>query len=470
MMVLKPSNQLIVDRLTCQSDKAFIPKFINLSKRIMKRKVIIMGAAGRDFHNFNVFFRDNKDYKVVAFTAEQIPGIAGRNYPRVLAGRSYPKGIPIYPEKQLPDLIKKHKVDLVVLAYSDLFDEDVMHKASIVMANGADFKLMGPNSTMLKSKRPVIAITAVRTGAGKSPTSRRVVAILKNLGKKVVVVRHPMGYGPLKKEIVERYETQEDLKKYATTIEEREEYEPHLEQGTIVYAGVDYEKVLRQAEKEAKVIVWDGGNNDFPFIKPDLHICVADCRRPGHELLFYPGEINFRIADIIILNKIATSNPVDIQHVYQNAKKINPKAIVIKAAMPHKVDKPELIKGRRVLVIEDGPTLTHGGMSIGAGTIAAKSLGAFIINPRNEAVGSIRELYAKYPNLGSVLPAMGYSKKQLRELEDTINKVNCDAIVIGTPFDLRKLLSVNKPIARVRYELQEIGKPNLEDVIKKFIK
>jgi predicted GTPase len=323
---------------------------------------------------------------------------------------------------------------------------------------------------MLKSKRPVIAITAVRTGAGKSPTSRRVVAIRKNLGKKVVVVRHPMGYGPLKKEIVERYETQEDLKKYATTIEEREEYEPHLEQGTIVYAGVDYEKVLRQAEKEAKVIVWDGGNNDFPFIKPDLHICVADCRRPGHELLFYPGEINFRIADIIILNKIATSNPVDIQHVYQNAKKINPKAIVIKAAMPHKVDKPELIKGRRVLVIEDGPTLTHGGMSIGAGTIAAKSLGAFIINPRNEAVGSIRELYAKYPNLGSVLPAMGYSKKQLRELEDTINKVNCDAIVIGTPFDLRKLLSVNKPIARVRYELQEIGKPNLEDVIKKFIK
>lgn len=424
----------------------------------------------RVFHNFNVFFRDNKRYKVVAFTAEQIPGIAGRVYPRKLAGRGYPKGIPIYLEKYLPKIIKKHRVDEVVLAYSDLSYEEVMHKASIVLASGADFKLMGPKTTMLKCRKPVISICAVRTGAGKSPTSRKVVSILKNLGKKVVVVRHPMAYGPLKKEIVERYETLADLKKYATTIEEKEEYEPHIKNGTIVYAGVDYEKVLKQAQREANVLVWDGGNNDLPFIKPDLHIVVADCNRPGHELLYYPGEANLRMADVVIANKIDTANPVDVQTVIKNVKSVNPKATIIKAGMPISVDKPNLIKGKRVLVIEDGPTLTHGGLTYGAATIKAKSLGAFIVNPRNEAVGSIKDTYQKYPSLGSALPAMGYSKRQIRELEQTINSVNCDSVLIGTPVDLRRLLNINKPAARVSYELQEIGIPNLEVVLKKFLK
>jgi len=435
-----------------------------------KRRVVIMGAAGRDFHNFNVFFRKNKDYEVVAFTAAQIPGIANRTYPKELAGKLYPKGIPIYPEKTLPQIIKKEKVDEVVLAYSDLSYVDVMHKAAIILAEGADFRLMGPETTMLKSKRFVISVCAVRTGAGKSPTTRKICQLLKSKGIKFVVVRHPMPYGDLNKMVVQRFSTKTDLNKYGSTIEEREEYEPHIESGNIVYAGVDYEQILRQAEREADVIVWDGGNNDLPFIKPNLHIVIADARRPGHELLYYPGEANLRMADVVIVNKIDTANPVDIETVIGNVNMINPKAIIIKAAMPGFIDRPELIRGKRVLAIEDGPTLTHGGLNFGAASIIAKNLGAYIISPRDKAVGSIREVYSQYPHLGAVLPAMGYSKKQIDELEQTINSVECDSVLVGTPVDLRNILNINKPAARVRYEIQEIGKPNLEDILDKFLR
>lgn len=424
----------------------------------------------REFHNFNVFFRDNKDYEVVAFTASQIPGIANRIYPKELAGKLYPKGIPIYPESSLSQLIKKYKVEEVVLAYSDLSYVDVMHKASIALANGADFRLMGPETTMLKSKRFVISVCAVRTGAGKSPTTRKICHLLKAKGIRFVVIRHPMPYGDLSKMVVQRFSTKSDLDKYNSTIEEREEYEPHLEEGNIVYAGVDYEKILAQAEREADVIVWDGGNNDLPFIKPNLHIVVADARRPGHELLYYPGEANIRMADVVIVNKIDTANPIDIETVISNVNQINPKATIIKAAMPGFVDKPELIRGKRVLAIEDGPTLTHGGLGFGAASIIAKNLGAYIISPRDKAVGSIKEVYSEYPHLSAVLPAMGYSKKQIDELEQTINAVECDSILIGTPVDLRKILNINKPAARVRYEIQEIGRPNLEDILNKYLK
>ena len=423
----------------------------------------------RVYHNFNVFYRDNKNYEVVAFTVAQIPE-KNRCYPKELSGKLYPKGIPIFHEKVLPQLIQKFKVNEVVLAYSDLSYPEVMHKASIVLSRGADFKLMGPTATMLESKKFVISICAVRTGAGKSPTTRKICQILKARGMKFVVIRHPMPYGNLKEMAVQRFSTKSDLSKYDTTIEEREEYEPLIEAGNVVYAGVDYEKILRQAEKEAEIIVFDGGNNDLPFIKPNLHIVIADARRPGHELLYYPGEANVMMADVVIVNKIDTANPVDIESVIGNVSMINPKAIIIKAAMPTFVDRPELVRGKRVLTIEDGPTLTHGGLSFGAASIIAKSLGAYVISPRDKAVGSIREIYSEYPHLGAVLPAMGYSKKQMDELEQTINAVECDSVLIGTPVDLRNLLNINKPAARVRYEIQEIGRPNLEDVLTKFLR
>ena len=436
----------------------------------MRKNVIIMGAAGRDYHNFNMFFRDNKDYKVVAFTHAQIPYIVNRYYPKVLAGKLYPRGIPIYSEKLLPKLIEKYKVNEVILAYSDLSYLDVMEKASLVLACGADFKFMGPESTMLKSRRFVISVCAVRTGSGKTPTSRRVCQILKSKGVRFVVIRHPMPYNDLSKMIVQRFASKEDLDRAGLTIEEREEYEPHIEDGNIVYAGVDYEQILKQAEKEADVIVWDGGNNDLPFVKPDLHIVVADGRRPGHELLFYPSQANIRMADVVVVNKVGTANPLDVETIIMNVKSINRNAKIIKAAMPSSVDRPELVNRRRVIVIEDGPTLTHGGLSFGAASIAAKSFGAYVINPRAEAVGSIKDVYVQFPHLGAVLPAMGYSKKQMVELEETINKIDCDTVMIGTPVDLRNLLNINKPSVRVKYELREIGKPDLEDILNRSLK
>ncbi len=432
-------------------------------------KVIIMGALGRDFHNFNMVYRNNPKYEVVCFTKAQIPSLTNL-YPKELAGRLYPKGIPIFPESQLPQLIKKFDIDLVILAYSDLSHREVMDKASIVLSNGADFKLLGPKHTMLNSNKFVISVCAVRTGAGKSPTSRKICQILRGRGINFVVVRHPMPYGDLKKMIVQRFSTRDDLDKWHSTIEEREEYEPHLEAGNTVYSGVDYEKILKQAEREADVIIWDGGNNDFPFIRPDLHIVLADARRPGHESTYYPGEVNLRMANVVIVNKIDSANPTDVEAVINNVSRINPRATILKAGMPVHVDRPELVKGKRVLVIEDGPTLTHGGLNTGAATIAAHSLGAYIVNPRENAVGSIREVYREYPHLGTILPAMGYSKRQLEELEQTINSSECDSVLIGTPVDLRHLLNINKPAAKVRYELQEIGGPNLEDILDKVLK
>ena len=433
-----------------------------------KKRVIIMGAAGRDFHNFNVYFRGNDEYEVVAFTATQIPGIEGRTYPPELAGPNYPNGIPIYPEEELPSLIKKFNVDEVVFAYSDVSHEYVMHKASIALAAGADFRLMGPSTTMLKAKVPVVSVCAVRTGSGKSQTSRKVAKVLRSNGYRVVVIRHPMPYGDLRKQVCQRFATFEDLDKYECTIEEREEYEPHIRNGVIVYAGVDYEKILREAEKEADVIVWDGGNNDLPFYKPDLHIVVADPHRPGHELKYHPGEANLRMANVVVINKVDTAETENIEKVENNVKKANPNAIIVKAASPMKVDNPELIKGKRALVIEDGPTLTHGEMPYGIATIAAKKLGASeIVDPRPYAVGSIVEAYKKYKHLGAILPALGYGEHQIRELEETINATPCDVVVVGTPIDLRRIVKINKPAVYVRYELQEVGSPNLEEILNK---
>jgi len=430
------------------------------------KKVIIMGAAGRDFHNFHVFYRNNKEYKVVAFTATQIPGIAGRNYPRELAGQQYPKGIPIRPEDQLPTLIREHGADEVVFAYSDISHEYVMHKASSVLAAGPDFRLMGTTSTMLKSKKPVISVCAVRTGSGKSQTSRKVCKFLLDRGYRVVAVRHPMPYGDLRKQICERFATFKDLDKYECTIEEREEYEAYVAQGMVIYAGVDYEKILHEAEKEADIILWDGGNNDLPFYKPDLHIVVADPYRAGHELKYHPGEANFRMADVIIINKVNTADPKDIEIVKRNIEEINPKARIIMGGSVVTLDDPAVVKGKRVLVIEDGPTVTHGGMSIGAGIIAAKSFGAAeIVDPRRYAVGSILEAYKKYPHLETVLPALGYSETQIEELQRTINAVPCDVIIIGTPIDLSKVVNMGKPSVRVRYELEEQGSPNLKEIL-----
>ena len=436
-----------------------------------KIKIIIMGAAGRDFHNFNVYFRNNDAYEVVAFTATQIPGIEGRIYPPELAGPRYPKGIPIYPEEKLPELIKEHAIDQVIFAYSDVSNEYVMQKGSIAMASGADYRLMGPKTTMLKAKVPMVSICAVRTGSGKSQTSRQVAKLLKNKGLKVVAIRHPMPYGNLKDEIWERFASYEDLDKYQCTIEEREEYEPHIDNGIIVYAGVDYGEILREAEKEADIIVWDGGNNDLSFYKPDLNIVVADPHRAGHEKTYHPGETNVRMADVIIINKVDTADPEKVKLVKENVKMLNPKATILEAASPITVDIPELIKGKRVLAIEDGPTLTHGNMSHGAATIIAKSLGASeIVDPRPYAVGSIKEAYRKYPHLGALLPALGYGEKQIAELKETIDGTPCDVVVIGTPIDLRRVMTIKQPTVRARYELKVLGPVSLEQVLDEFLR
>ncbi|MCX6162478.1 MAG: cyclic 2,3-diphosphoglycerate synthase [Ignavibacteriae bacterium] len=439
-----------------------------------KIKVLIMGAAGRDFHNFNVFYRNNPRYDVVAFTATQIPYIDDRKYPAALCGEFYPKGIPIHPESELFALIKKHKVEEVVFSYSDVNFNYVMTKAAQVNAVGASFKMLGAEETMIKSAKPVIAVVANRTGSGKSQTSRKVIEILMSLGKKAVAIRHPMPYGDLVKQKVQRFAAIADLKKHKCTIEEMEEYEPHVSRGNVIYAGVDYEAIVREAEKEADVIVWDGGNNDLPFYKADMIITVTDPHRPGHELTYYPGLTNLLMADVVVLNKIDSAIPENIKTVRDNIIRNNPKAIIIEAASPISLDSPEdlkLIRGKRVLVVEDGPTLTHGEMKFGAGIIAAQKFGAKeIVDPRNYAVKSLEETYRKYPNIGTLLPAMGYGDEQIKDLETTINRVPCDAVIIATPIDLRRLVKIKKPTVRVSYNLQEIGKPDLTDVITDFFK
>jgi predicted GTPase len=429
-----------------------------------------MGAAGRDFHNFNTFFRGNKDYEVVAFTATQIPNIEGRKYPTELAGDLYPAGIPIYPESQLADLIRDEKIDQVVFAYSDVPYEYVMHKASLVNACGADFRLMGTKETQIKSTKPVVAVCAVRTGSGKSQTTRRVSLILRDMGYKVAAIRHPMPYGDLVKQKVQRFADYSDLDKHECTIEEREEYEPHLDNGVIVYAGVDYEAILREAEKEVDIVLWDGGNNDFSFYVSDLLVVVADPHRPGHEKRYYPGETNVRMADVFVINKVDTANPEDVISVRNSLYELNPDATVIEGASPLFVDDPDAIRGKRVLVVEDGPTLTHGEMAYGAGFVAARRFGAGeIVDPRPYAVASIQATYEKYPNTGIILPAMGYGDAMMRDLETTINKADVDLVLSGTPIDLTRVIKINKPIQRVRYELQEIGEPTLQSILaKKF--
>ena len=429
-----------------------------------------MGAAGRDFHNFNVFYKDNEGYEVVAFTATQIPNIAGRKYPSELAGRLYPDGIPIYDEKELTGLIKEYKVDDVVFSYSDVPHEYVMHKASEVQAAGANFIILGAEQTMLKSKVPVIAVCAVRTGCGKSAATRRICQILKEAGKKVVAIRHPMPYGDLVKQKAQRFETYEDLTLHDCTIEEMEEYEPHIEQGTIVYAGVDYEAILRKAENEADIIIWDGGNNDLPFYKPDVHITLVDPHRPGHEVTFYPGETNLILADIIIISKEEYADAENIIKVKENIKKTNPNASIIDASLHITVENLERIKGRRVLAVEDGPTVTHGGMTYGAAVMAAREYGASIlVDPRPFAFGSIKETFNKYPDINNLLPAMGYDRKQILELEETINQTDCDIVITGTPIDLGRIIKINKPIVRAKYELQELSKPGLSNIIQALL-
>lgn len=430
-------------------------------------RILIMGAAGRDFHNFNTYFRDNPNYRVVAFTATQIPNIEGRRYPPELAGELYPDGIKIYPESELADLIRREQVEGVVFAYSDVSHEYVMHRASLAMAAGADWRILGPRDTMLKSTKPVVAVCAVRTGSGKSQTTRAVAAALKDMGMRVVVVRHPMPYGNLVKQAVQRFATYDDLAKQDVTIEEREEYEPHLAGGTVVYAGVDYEKILRQAEAEADIVLWDGGNNDFSFFQADLYITVADPHRPGHETRYFPGEMNLRMADVIVINKIDTAEPKNVELVRASIRENNPRAIVVDAASPISVENSEAIRGKRVLVVEDGPTLTHGEMAYGAGVVAARRWGAKeIVDPRPYAVGSIRETYAKYPTTGAVLPAMGYDEQQTRELEATINAADVDLVLIGTPIDLRRIVNIKHPSDRVRYELQELSEPTLGEILR----
>jgi predicted GTPase len=435
-------------------------------------KTIIMGAAGRDFHNFNTFFRGNQAYEVVAFTATQIPNIEGRKYPKELAGDLYPEGIPIYPESELNSLIKQHNIDQVVFAYSDVPHEVVMHKASQVLGAGADFRLIGTHTTQIKSNKPVVSVCAVRTGSGKSQTTRRVSKILIDMGYKVAAIRHPMPYGDLVKQRVQRYASYADLDKHECTIEEREEYEPHLDNGVIVYAGVDYADILRQAEQEVDIVLWDGGNNDFSFYVPDFSIVVADPHRPGHEVSYHPGETNLYLADAFVINKVDTAEPENVLKVRENLSRINPKAVVIEAASPLFVDDPSAIHGKRVLVIEDGPTLTHGEMKYGAGWVAARRFGAAeIVDPRPFAVGSIAATYAKYPGTGPILPAMGYGDAMVADLEKTINKADVDMVISATPIDLTRIIKVNKPMQRVRYELQEIGTPTLKDLLtKKFAK
>jgi len=440
----------------------------------MKKNVIIIGAAGRDFHNFNTYYRNNPDFNVVAFTAAQIPDIDGRKYPAELAGKLYPKGIPIYAQAELPKLIQKFKVDICNFAYSDVPYHHVMNISAMVNAAGADFLLLGPKDTMIKSTKPVIAVGATRTGCGKSQTSRRIIEILMAKGLKVVAIRHPMPYGNLVAQKVQRFATIQDLAKHKCTIEEMEEYEPHVVRGNVIYAGVDYEAILRAAEKDpggCDVILWDGGNNDFPFYKPDLMVTVADPHRPGAELSYYPGEVNLRIADVVVLNKIDSAYPENIKTVRDNIRKVNPNAIVVDAASPISVDDIELIKGKKVLVIEDGPTLTHGEMKIGAGVVAAEKYGAAeLVDPRPFVVGKLAETFRIYPNIGQLLPAMGYGDQQVKDLEASINKAKCDAVVIATPIDLNRLIKIKKPNTRVYYDLQEIGQPNLDLILGDFIK
>ncbi len=438
-----------------------------------KQNVIIIGAAGRDFHNFNTFFRTNSAYNVVAFTAAQIPDIDGRKYPSELAGALYPSGIPIFAEEELPRLIKELNADICVFSYSDVRYAKVMEMSAIVNACGANFMLLGPKDTMIKSTKPVIAVVATRTGCGKSQTSRKVVEYLMAKGLKVVAVRHPMPYGDLVAQKVQRFATVGDLELHKCTVEEMEEYEPHVVRGNVIYAGVDYEAIVRAAENDPNgcdVILWDGGNNDFAFYKPDLTITVADPHRPGNELSYYPGEVNLRMADVVVINKIDSASPEGIQIVRQNTQKVNPKAIVIDGASPIKVDNPELIKGKRVLVVEDGPTLTHGEMKLGAGIIAAQKYGAAeIIDPRPYTVGKLAETFRIYPHIGTLLPAMGYGAEQLKDLETTINNTDCDSVIIGTPIDLRRIVNITKPATRVHYDLQEIGNPTLDTVLTDFI-
>jgi predicted GTPase len=439
----------------------------------MKKNVIIIGAAGRDFHNFNTYFRGNEFYNVVAFTAAQIPDIDGRKYPAELAGNLYPNGIPIFAESDLPGLIKDLKADICVFSYSDVTYNKVMSVSAIVNAAGANFMLLGPKDTMLKSTKPVIAVGAVRTGCGKSQTSRRIIEILMAKGLKVVAVRHPMPYGNLVEQKVQRFATIADLAKHKCTVEEMEEYEPHVVRGNVIYAGVDYEAILRAAEKDpdgCDIVLWDGGNNDFPFYQPDLNFTVVDPHRPGHELSYYPGEVTLRLADVAIINKIETAEPAGIQTVRESIAKVNPKAIVVDGASPIKVDNPAVIKGKRVLVIEDGPTLTHGEMKIGAGTVAAQKYGAAeMVDPRPFTVGKLSETFKIYPNIGTLLPAMGYGEQQLKDLEATINNTDCDSVIIGTPIDLNRIIKINKPNTRVYYDLQEIGDPNLDSILTEFL-
>jgi len=440
----------------------------------MKKKVIIIGAAGRDFHNFNTYFRGNEAYDVVAFTAAQIPDIDGRKYPTELAGDLYPDGIPIYAEEDLTKLIKELNVDDCVFSYSDVPYPRVMKMSAIINAVGANFILLGSKDTMIKSTKPVIAVGAVRTGCGKSQTSRRIIEILMEKGLKVVAIRHPMPYGDLVIQKVQRFSKIEDLEKHKCTVEEMEEYEPHIVRGNIIYAGVDYEAILRAAEQDpdgCDVILWDGGNNDFSFYKPDLMVTVVDPHRPGHELSYYPGEVTLRQADVVVINKMDTAPPEAIQIIRENIEKVNPDAIVIDGASPIKVDDPSLIKGKKVLVVEDGPTLTHGEMKIGAGTVAAQKFGAReLVDPRPYTVGSLSETFKIYPNIGTLLPAMGYGAKQLADLEETINNTDCEAVVIGTPIDLNRIIKINKPNTRVYYDLQEIGYPNFNEVMDDFVK
>ncbi|HKZ82839.1 MAG TPA: cyclic 2,3-diphosphoglycerate synthase [Anaerolineae bacterium] len=433
---------------------------------MLRTRVLIMGAAGRDFHNFNVFFRGDERYEVVAFTATQIPNIEGRVYPDVLAGRLYPHGIPIYPESELRRLIRDLDVDQVVFAYSDISHEHVMHKASEVLAAGADFRLMGLKATQIKSNKPVVSIGAVRTGSGKSQTTRRVTQVLKELGYTVAAIRHPMPYGNLVKQTAQRFADYDDLDEYDCTIEEREEYEPHIDRGVTVFAGVDYGRILEMAEGEADILVWDGGNNDLPFYKSDLHIVVVDPHRPGHETTYHPGEANLRAADVVVINKIDTADRKNVAAVRESVHAVNPTAQIVDGASPIFVDDPAAIRGKRVLVIEDGPTLTHGEMAYGAGVIAAQRFGAKeIVDPRPYAVGSILDTYRKYPTTGSVLPAMGYGEQQTKELEETINRTPADMIIVATPIDLRRIVTIKLPSQRVRYELQEIGQPTLRDIL-----
>ncbi len=435
-----------------------------------RTKILILGAAGRDFHNFNVYFRERSEYEVVAFTATQIPDISGRRYPAALAGPVYPEGIPIFEESELERLIKEHGVQQAVFAYSDVSHLQVMHLASRVLAAGADFRLLGPDATMVASSKPVVSVCAVRTGAGKSQTTRRVCEVLQERGLKVVAVRHPMPYGDLVAQESQRFASEADLDRHRCTIEEREEYEPHIARGTVVYAGVDYEKILRQAEQEADVVVWDGGNNDFPFFRSDLEIVVVDPHRPGHETSFHPGETNLRRAGVVVINKIDTAAPGDIEAVRRAVRQANPGARIVDACSPLFVEGYEAIAGKRVLVIEDGPTLTHGGMRYGAGVVAAQRFGASeILDPRAYAVGTLADTFRKYPEIGTLLPAMGYGDRQVKDLEATVNATPADLVLIATPIDLRRLINIKVPALRVSYELQEIGRPTLADEIDAFL-